>query len=467
MKIRLQHWSPNIIHLLLWFSPICILANTQTEIDSIQISNQIDFDHLKSTSDSIKWKTNYWSQIKLDHRFFIVDSASFSKNQVLTLNTNYKKYKDFVMTLKFRPYTNLKIHKNTSSSYKSFYANKEGYFKTSSKFNRYANQLKPIFNFQKRNSELFIYKPNLVKYAWKTIPEPHRLITDRKRLKRRTAKEGIENLLGYKVDSPDKLDKIITPKSPWKLGGVESVQFSQAFLSNWKKGGENAISLRSDLRFNAIYTKHKTEWESFIHHRIGIIQTESYPAQLNTDQIELNSKYGINASNNWYYSTIFNFKSQFFYGYNDKYKENIISSFLSPAYFTFALGMDFKKNKNFTLFLSPLTSKTTYILDTAKVNQTRYKVPNNKRAAYNNGLSIVNFFNWKISSVVNLKSELDAFFGYLSKSQITQIDWELVFDMRINQYLTTRINTQFRHFTNESKKLQIKEYFAINFNYKF
>jgi hypothetical protein len=470
MNNWLQHKFPNIFILLLLFCHISPNLIAQAEIDSIQYNNSLNIVHLKTARDSIYWKTNYWNQIKFDHRFFIVDSTNFSKNQILTLNTSCQRYMDFAMTLKFRPYSNLRIHQNTSATHQRIYTNKEGHLKKISNFNNYSIQLEPIFSFQKRNYDLFINQPALVKHVWKTIPEPHRLITDRKHLKRRTAKEGIEHLVDYRVNSPEKLDKIIDPEIPWKLGGVESIQFSQAYLSNWTKGGENTISLQSDLRLNANYTKlknHKTEWESFIRHRIGIIQAENYPAQLNTDLIELNSKYGINASNKWYYSTIFNFKSQLFEGYKDKNKENIISSFLSPAYFTFALGMDFKKDKNFTLFLSPLTSKTTFVLDTAKVDQTRYKVPKNKKAAYNNGLSLVNTFNWKISAVLNLKSDLDAFFGYLSEGQITQIDWELVFDLRINQYLTTRINTQLRYFTNESKKLQLREYYSVNFNYKF
>ena len=140
---------------------------------------------------------------------------------------------------------------------------------------------------------------------------------------------------------------------------------------------------------------------------------------------------------------------------------------MSPAYFTFAVGMDFKQSKDFTLLLSPLTSKITYVKDTAKVPRDRYKIDKGKKAAYNTGASLTNNFNWQISTELNLRYKLDVFVGYFDEDPTKQVDWELIFDMRINQYLSTRLNTQLRYYSKESDKIQFREHFAINFSYKF
>ncbi|MGQ1784225.1 MULTISPECIES: DUF3078 domain-containing protein [unclassified Saccharicrinis] len=419
-------------------------------------------------SDTIKKQSEYWSSLNLNHKFFIVDSARFAKNQILTINPDYREYKDYVMSLKFYPNTDMNIkYKPTLVKEQLLYSHK-GYLSILEDGNNCNIALGPIFSTQKKNEEIFIEHPKLVKHVWKTIPEPHRLITDRKQLSRRSAREGIAGLLTEKINSPDKLDKRTKNNGPWTLSGTESIQFSQAYLENWAKGGENSIALQSDLLLKANYEKGKIEWENYGRHKIGVIGTESYETQINTDQITANSKYGIRASKKWYYSGVFDFKTQFFNGFKTKNRETIISGFMSPAYFTFAIGMDYKPNKNFTLLLSPITSKITYVKDNKKVDPTTYNVNEDKHAAYNTGASLVNNLNWKISTELNLKSQLEAFVGYAGEDALTQVDWELTFDMRINRFLSTRINTQLRYFTNEAdKKVQFKENFSINFNYKF
>lgn len=420
-----------------------------------------------SLNDSILKRTNYWTSFNMDHKFFILDTAEFRRNQVMTLNTNNRKYKEYVMSLKYYPYKDLNIkYEPTLVNTKLLYDHR-GYFDIMMSGSDFSNSVGEVFDMNKRNEAFFITNPQLVKHVLKTIPEPHRMITDRKHLDKRSAEEGISRLLSGRVDSPSKLDKTIKEQGPWTFSGIENIQLSQAYLSNWTKGGENSIALQSDLLVRANYKMDKVEWENYARHKVGILNSESYPVQINTDNIIANSKYGLRASKKWYYSFVFDFNSQLFNGYNNKKREKIISGFMSPAYFTFAVGMDFKQSKDFTLLLSPLTSKITYVKDPAKVDPTRYKIDAGKKAAYNTGASLNNHFNWQISTELNLRYKLDVFVGYFDKDPVTQVDWEVIFDMRINQYLSTRISPQLRYFKNESLKVQFREYFAINFSYKF
>ena len=466
--ISFRHPLSNPLSILIFL--IFIICSSHAKAQMLEQSFDLAVKHIvdaENYSDSVKLRTKYWTTLNLDHRFFILDSAEFSNNQLLTLNTNYHKYMEHPMTLKFYADKKLRIKYEPTLVKKALLYDDRGYFEILSEGRDYKEVLGEEYSLREKNEEFFITKPYLVKHVWKTIPEPHRLITDRKHLRKRSAKEGIAVLLNEKVDSPGKLDKRVKKKGPWVLSGVENVQLSQAYLENWTKGGENSIALQSDLLLKANYKKDKVEWENYARHKVGIISSESYATQINTDQIVLNSKYGIKASKQWYYSGLFDFKTQFFNGYNNKDRENIISGFMSPAYFTFALGMDYKKDKNFTLLLSPFTSKITYVMDTVKVDKGRYIDEKDKKASYNTGLSMVSNINWKISTELNLKSKLEAFKGYFSSSDVEQIDWELIFDMRINRFLSTRINTQLRYFNKESDKIQFRESFAVNFSYKF
>ncbi len=418
-------------------------------------------------NDSINKQINYWTSLNLDHKFFILDTVEFRRNQVMTLNTNYRKYKEYVMSLKFYPAKDLNIRYEPTLVESKLLYDQRGYLDMMSAGSNFNNSVGEVFDMIKRNESFFIYEPSLVKHVLKTIPEPHRLITDRKHLDKRSAEEGISRLLSGRIDSPSKLDKTIKEKGPWTYSGIENIQLSQAYLTNWTKGGENSIALQSDLLVRANYKMDKVEWENYARHKVGFLNSESYPVQINTDNITANSKYGLRASKKWYYSFVFDFNSQLFNGYNNKKRETIISGFMSPAYFTFAVGMDFKQSPDFTLLLSPLTSKITYVKDTAKVDQTRYKIDEDKKSAFSTGASLTNNFNWKISTELNLRYKLDAYLGYFDKDPIKQVDWELIFDMRINKNLSTRINTQLRYFSNESEKIQFREFFAINFSYKF
>ncbi|MCW3788593.1 DUF3078 domain-containing protein [Plebeiibacterium sediminum] len=417
--------------------------------------------------DDLNYNIKKWGALKLDYRFFILDSTEYYRNQAWTLIPHYRKYKDFVMSLKYYPDSSLSVNFKPTLVDKELLNESRGYFSVLMSNTEKDFDLSSTFDLKKENEKIFIENPDLVKHVWKTIPEPHRLITDRRHLNKRSAEEGIRSLLSNDIKYPDKLKEKTKVKGPWTLSGTESIQLSQAFLENWTKGGENSISLLSDLLLNANYKKNKNEWENYIRHQIGIISSESYATQINNDQIEMNSKYGLKASKKWYYSALFNFKSQFFNGYNNKNREEIISGFLSPAYFTGAIGMDFKKDKVFTLLLSPFTAKLTYVMDTAKVDQTKYKIDENKRSSFSNGASIVNKIDWKISTELSLISNLDAYVSYFTKESLKQIDWELIFNMRVNRFLSTRINTKLRYFTNESENIQFKENFTISFNYKF
>ncbi|WP_430814675.1 DUF3078 domain-containing protein [Carboxylicivirga sp. RSCT41] len=330
-----------------------------------------------------------------------------------------------------------------------------------------------FFIAEARDNYMFSH-PGNISVSWDSIPDapqPGR----NGFLQRRSAMDGISMLLRDKTyDTHPSLEKVKLSSGPWTLKGTENILLSQGYVDNWVKGGESSISLGSDLRLSANYKKGKHEWDNYIIHKIGVLSTENDPGRINTDLIEINTKYGHKASEKWYYSFLYNFKTQFFYGYDkdDVEKETPISGFLAPAYMSFAIGMDYKPNSKFTLLLSPVTTRLVLVNDIDKFDETDYGIEEGKRTNVTNGISIVNNFSYEISKQIKIASRLDAFYQYLDKVKAgedrqVQIDWEVIADMRINRFLSTRILGHLRYFTNESTRVQIRESFNITFSYNF
>ena len=382
-----------------------------------------------------------------------------------------RSYKPFAFSLKYKTpdygsvndYQRTVRFKSESASYDEFLKHPLGADTLISK-----NEISPV---RESMEKLLIEKPYVVEEIWDSIPDPPLLSSSEERIVRRSVFDGIEDF--YKWDSPEtrfQLEKKAKKERSWIYGGTENIQFSQGFVENWAKGGENSISLLSDLRLHANYSEGNVEWESYGIHKLGILNTEDKKMRVNDDLFELNSKYGLNASEKWFYSGLLNFKTQLFNGYeqSDADKENPISGFMAPGYLTMALGMDYKE-KNFTLMLLPFTYKMTAVLDTVKFDQTRYKVDENRKVDYMGGGSFVNNFTWEISKDFNLASKMDVFYEYMKSNEENQIqgEWELILDMNISVFLSTRISTYLRYYSNESDKLQFKENLSVSFNYRF
>ncbi|MFT3739779.1 MAG: DUF3078 domain-containing protein [Breznakibacter sp.] len=312
-------------------------------------------------------------------------------------------------------------------------------------------------------NRLMFNNPSMVRHQWNKIPSPHRFVMEGVLLDKKAAQEAFRASI---IDVNKKLEKPKTEQRLWTLAGVEALQLSQAYYSNWVKGGQNSITLLSNLNVTANYKKNKVEWDNKGIHKIGILNAEGQKSRISDDLIQITSKAGLNASKKWYYSTLFDFKSQFFYGRDKSNWDKILSGFMSPAYLTFALGMDYKA-QNFTLMLSPISSKTTMVLNTVHVDPSRYNIPDGKRSYSQTGASVNSNFKWKINTEFTLTSNFDLFYGYMAGTPETQMDWDITFDMRINKYLSTKLNPVLRFYGSESDNLQMKENFSVVFSYKF
>lgn len=211
----------------------------------------------------------------------------------------------------------------------------------------------------------------------------------------------------------------------WTYYSEVEVAMSQGKLANWASGGENSLSLLTNLRYYWNYNRNKTSWENWIHYRLGFMKNGSEDIRKNEDRLEMNSKLGQKAFRHWYYTTQFNMLSQLFnsYEYPKDAERKLVANFMSPGYFTLSLGMDYKPNNNFSLVISPIAGKWNFVRDTAKINAKRYGISEEgKRFKREAGaqLNLISKVN-NLFKMLNINNELKVFMSYEKK------DWYLNF----------------------------------------
>lgn len=290
----------------------------------------------------------------------------------------------------------------------------------------------------------------------------------------------------------DKVSSRYQAVTPWTLGGDGNVGFTQTYLSNWKKGGSSAMSILFVARTYANYSLDKIRWENSAELRNGWVKLpgegdEKNPIQKNDDKLKLTSRFGLSAIKKWYYSTEVDFETQFFNGYKYPNTDDPISAFMAPARLMFKVGLDYKPSKDFSLFVSPLTSKTVLVQDTMKIDQTNFGIPRGKRAHWEPGLHTDLKFKKDFAGNITFETKYRMFINYLEPRDRFEMEWENLLSVQLNDFISLRAMFHTIYDTkilfdktdkegnpvldgNGNKirepKLQLREFVTIGFSYK-
>ncbi|WP_372776104.1 DUF3078 domain-containing protein [Mangrovibacterium sp.] len=258
----------------------------------------------------------------------------------------------------------------------------------------------------------------------------------------------------------------------WKSGGMISVNFSQVSLTNWVAGGKSSASGTFLVSLFSNYNKDKVSWENTLDLGYGVLKEEDAKVIKSDDKIDFSSKFGYKATEKLFYSSIFNFRSQFTDGYKYPDRDNAISRFLAPGYFTLALGMDYKPNEHFSLFLSPTTGKLTVVTDDDLSDAGAFGVDPGSKSKWELGAFLKTTVKYEVLKNVNMESKFDIFSNYLDQPANMDIHWDLLINMKVNDYLSANLNTNLIYdndikFDDGGAKVQFKELFGVGLNVKF
>lgn len=265
------------------------------------------------------------------------------------------------------------------------------------------------------------------------------------------------------------------PTSNWTRGGNVSLMFSQAAFNNeWQGGGTNNVAANLAVSYAFNYKKDSWTWDNnlFVDYGITKLKGDEYTRKT-TDRLEFNSVLGKQASETWFYSLLFNFKTQFDKGYNyGKTDRTLISKFFSPAFIQVGPGMLWKKSDNLKVNIAPLTSKFVFVNKdfttpgNAIYKKDYYGVKDNKTFRYEMGLSLAGYAKFNLMENVSMENILTLYSNYLEKPQNVDIDYTANVAMAINKYLSANFTFQAIYDDNAAKGFQIREVLGLGLTYK-
>lgn len=258
----------------------------------------------------------------------------------------------------------------------------------------------------------------------------------------------------------------------WKNAGSFAINFTQVSFTNWAAGGQNAISGVSKLNYSANFKKDNIAWDNIVNLGYGLSKVEGLAIQKSEDIIDLQSKFGLKASDKWYYSASAAFLSQFAPGYSDATNTTLISNLFSPASLNLAIGMDYKPTDKIAVLIAPLAAKATFILDET-IDETNYGLEAGKTSRLELGASLKTLLNAELMKNVGLTTELGLFSNYLNNPQNVDVDWKVALKLKVNEYLSAQIDTRLLYDADiidpidDKAKVQFKELLGIGLSFSF
>lgn len=242
--------------------------------------------------------------------------------------------------------------------------------------------------------------------------------------------------------------------SYWTKVNRVNVDFNQIAFSNWNAGGNTSISGIMRTTFQRRYQRGNFLWNNELLTRYGINKQEGRELRKTDDQLIVNSNFGYKKApeSNFFYSGRFNLTTQFAKGYAYPNKDISISAPFAPAYIFLGVGSEYNlKEKQFNVYVSPLTVKNTLVLNQRLANQGAFGVTGAIRDEEGNilrkgrmsrtemGILINQYWRREIVKNIVMENRLILFSDYLNHFGNVDIDWQLQVDMQVNDHVRANV----------------------------
>lgn len=247
-----------------------------------------------------------------------------------------------------------------------------------------------------------------------------------------------------------------TIPSNWKLKATYGVNGTQSSFVNWNAGGRNNISILGYIDASAKYEKNRLKWDNDLGLALGGLQYIGVGAheglQKTDDRIDISTSLGYKMKEHWYATFIAGFRTQFMDGFDYPNDSLRVSGFMAPGYLNFALGIEYVPQENFSIFLSPLASKMTFVQDQRLADAGAFGVkeasldPNNGSAIQGDnfraefGAYLRMKYNATLAKNIEMKSKLELFSNYIDRPENIDVNAEVIFNFKVNSWFSASLN---------------------------
>lgn len=313
---------------------------------------------------------------------------------------------------------------------------------------------------------------HLYVFTFDQLPDPNRVRSHFITKNRLDRVKFVDNDESNSTDKKLTLKKIIV--SPWIHNASALAQFTQnSVSSNWYQGGTSNLAVLGILSGKLNYDNKKSiQWENAAEWRMGFNTVSGDTLRslsTNDDILKISSKLGIKAGGNWFYSGSIDFSTQFFNSYKGVNSAVMKASFLTPVRLNIGFGFDYKYKKTLSLMFSPVAYKYIYIDDKVNVDPNLFGIEKNENVLSEIGSSFKAIQTFPITREINVDSK----FSFYTNYKKVEIDWEIVCNMAINRFMSTRLSLNPRYDNTVIEKngdvagIQYKQLLSVGFSHKF
>lgn len=266
----------------------------------------------------------------------------------------------------------------------------------------------------------------------------------------------IPSFLSYSQDDSIEEEVKDTIVKNWNSISLFGLNGTQSSFVNWSAGGRNNISVLGYISLTANYKKDNLKWDNSLDLALGGIQYigvgASKDLQKTDDKIDFASNFGVKMKDHWYYSILGSFKTQFMDGFAFPNVTDRVSSLMAPGYFTLALGMDYSPNENFSVFISPLASKMTFVTISKLADAGAYGVQAAEYDGLGNlikagekfrgefGAYVKIKYNKTLAKNIDMKSKLEMFSNYVENPENIDVNADVIFAFKVNDWFSASLN---------------------------
>jgi len=253
----------------------------------------------------------------------------------------------------------------------------------------------------------------------------------------------------------------------WKNKNVATLDVSEVAFVNWNSGGSNSISALLGIASEANYRYKHFFWNNNINIRYGVNKQQDQELRKTEDLIEINSEVGFRRDtlSNWFYTSKFNFKTQFTNGYTYPDTSNAISKLMAPGYLFYGAGIEYgKRMDNLSVYFSPATIKTTFVLDQdladagsfgvepAVLDEEGNVVKEGEQVRNEFGILLTNAYETEIAANIYMKHSVNFYTDYLNDFGNIDVDWQVNLDFKVNNYVRANLGSHLKY-DNDVKNL--------------
>ncbi len=267
----------------------------------------------------------------------------------------------------------------------------------------------------------------------------------------------------------------------WKISGILSLNTSATAMVNWAAGGNNAVNGVAAANVSFLYKKGAIAWDSNIDTDYGLsyLSDNAFPLRKTNDKLNITTKFGWEFANQWYLTALGSFKTQYARGYNygtdadGKEDTTYTSNIMSPSYTDLSVGIDWKPNDIFSVYISPVAGRITTTIDSEL--RSLYSVDELKNFRAEFGATLKAGVNYTLIKNLKVISTITLFTPYIKESRC-DVDWDFSISYQFLKVLNVSLGTQLKYYDNvliankegvKAPRVQFKSMLGLGIGYSF